>query len=110
MACRTVRPFPVPLTVAEVGPPRYDRGVMVSKVLEETPAALAGIEVGDVLITADGAPIDNAGDVSEVLAGKGDGSAAAVRELTGAEMSLAMGRPNVIHAAAAEGGATRRLI
>jgi hypothetical protein len=25
-------------------------------------------------------------------------------------MSLAMGRPNVIHAAAAEGGATRRLI
>jgi hypothetical protein len=33
-----------------------------------------------------------------------------VRELTGAEMSLAMGRPNVIHAAAAEGGATRRLI
>jgi len=35
---------------------------------------------------------------------------AAIRELTGAEMSLAMGRPNVIHAAAAEGGATRRLI
>ncbi|HJU32244.1 MAG TPA: RNA-binding protein [Hyphomicrobiaceae bacterium] len=46
----------------------------------------------------------------KALAGKGDGSAAAVRELTGAEMSLAMGRPNVIHAAAAEGGATRRLI
>ena len=50
-----------------------DRGVMVSKVLEETPASLAGIEVGDVLISADGAPIDNAGDVSEVLAGKGEG-------------------------------------
>jgi predicted RNA-binding protein YlxR (DUF448 family) len=33
-----------------------------------------------------------------------------VRELTGAELSLAMGRPNVIHAAAAEGGASRRLI
>jgi uncharacterized protein len=36
--------------------------------------------------------------------------APAIRELTGAEMSLAIGRPNVIHAAAAEGGATRRLI
>jgi predicted RNA-binding protein YlxR (DUF448 family) len=33
-----------------------------------------------------------------------------VGELTGAEMSLAMGRPNVVHAAAAEGGATRRLL
>jgi len=33
-----------------------------------------------------------------------------IGELTGAEMSLAMGRPNVVHAAAAEGGATRRLL
>ena len=39
-----------------------------------------------------------------------DGPATVIRELTGAEMSLAMGRPNVIHAAAAEGGATHRLI
>lgn len=39
-----------------------------------------------------------------------EGRTAAIRELTGSEMSLAMGRPNVIHAAAAEGGATRRLI
>jgi predicted RNA-binding protein YlxR (DUF448 family) len=33
-----------------------------------------------------------------------------IGELTGAELSLAMGRPNVIHAAAAGGGATNRLI
>jgi hypothetical protein len=33
-----------------------------------------------------------------------------IRELTSAEMSLATGRPNVIHAAAAGGGATHRLI
>jgi predicted RNA-binding protein YlxR (DUF448 family) len=39
-----------------------------------------------------------------------DAEAAIVRELTCAELSLAIGRPNVIHAAAAEGGATRRLI
>jgi predicted RNA-binding protein YlxR (DUF448 family) len=39
-----------------------------------------------------------------------DAEAAIVRELTGSELSLAIGRPNVIHAAAAEGGASRRLI
>jgi predicted RNA-binding protein YlxR (DUF448 family) len=44
------------------------------------------------------------------LAKDGAATEAAIRELSGAEMSLAMGRPNVIHAAAAEGGATRRLI
>jgi uncharacterized protein len=44
------------------------------------------------------------------LARGGDAPVAAIRELSGAEMSLAMGRPNVIHAAAAEGGASRRLI
>jgi hypothetical protein len=47
-----------------------DRGVMVSKVIAETPAAQAGIAVGDVLVTADGSPIDNAGDVTEVLKDK----------------------------------------
>jgi uncharacterized protein len=42
---------------------------------------------------------------------KGSGARVApIRDLSGAEMSLAMGRPNVIHAAAAEGGASRRLI
>jgi hypothetical protein len=47
-----------------------DRGVMVSKVLDSTPASRAGIEVGDVLVTADDAAIDTAGDVTRVLAGK----------------------------------------
>jgi predicted RNA-binding protein YlxR (DUF448 family) len=46
----------------------------------------------------------------KALTGLESAPARIVRELTGAEMSLAMGRPNVIHAAAAEGGATRRLI
>jgi serine protease Do len=50
-----------------------DRGVMVSKVVENTPAAAAGIEVGDVLMTADGSPVVTAGDVTHVLAGKQTG-------------------------------------
>jgi predicted RNA-binding protein YlxR (DUF448 family) len=46
----------------------------------------------------------------KALARAGEDEPAIVRELAGAELSLAMGRPNVIHAAAAEGGASRRLI
>ncbi|HVR30384.1 MAG TPA: PDZ domain-containing protein [Thermoanaerobaculia bacterium] len=50
-----------------------DRGVMVSKVLEDTPAARAGIEVGDVLIAADGSPVAAASDITRVLSGKEPG-------------------------------------
>jgi predicted RNA-binding protein YlxR (DUF448 family) len=44
------------------------------------------------------------------LLGGGDPTPLIVCELTGAELSLAMGRPNVVHAAAAEGGASQRLV
>jgi predicted RNA-binding protein YlxR (DUF448 family) len=44
------------------------------------------------------------------LLGPDAAAGATVGELTGAELSLAMGRPNVIHAAAAGGGAAHRLI
>jgi PDZ domain-containing protein len=50
-----------------------DRGVMVSKVIADTPAAQAGIAVGDVLVSADGSPIGNAGDVSDALKEKEPG-------------------------------------
>jgi uncharacterized protein len=45
-------------------------------------------------------------------AGGAEGQPAAriVQELTSAELSLAMGRPTVVHAAAAEGGASRQLL
>ena len=46
----------------------------------------------------------------KALSGVHDASPAIIRELASAELSLAMGRPSVIHAAAAEGGASRRLI
>jgi predicted RNA-binding protein YlxR (DUF448 family) len=44
------------------------------------------------------------------LMGSAAAEMATVRELTGAEMSLAIGRSNVIHAAAAEGGASQRIV
>lgn len=46
----------------------------------------------------------------KALLGQEAALAAILRELGNADLSLAMGRPNVIHAAAAEGGASRRLI
>lgn len=65
-----------------------------------------------VLHAADAAP-DGVGKLDrkfKALNASVDAEAAIVRELTGSELSLAIGRPNVIHAAAAEGGASRRLI
>jgi predicted RNA-binding protein YlxR (DUF448 family) len=66
-----------------------------------------------VLIHAAEAAADGVGKLDRQfkgLHGSEGTPAPIVSELTSAEMSLAMGRPNVVHAAAAEGGATRRLI
>jgi len=73
------------------------------------------IEGGEAvaLIHAADAAADGVGKLDrtfKALRGPNDTPAAIVRELAGAELSLAMGRPNVIHAAAAEGGASLRLI
>jgi len=50
-----------------------DRGVMVSKVLDDTPAAEAGLRVGDVVVTADGKAVGTAGDITQVLSAKEPG-------------------------------------
>jgi len=66
-----------------------------------------------VLIHAGDAAADGVAKLDgkfNALAKDGAAQTASIRDLSGTEMSLAMGRPNVIHAAAAEGGATRRLI
>jgi len=73
------------------------------------------IEAGEAvaLIHAADAAADGVGKLDrkfKALRGPNDTPATIVRELAGAELSLAMGRPNVIHAAAAEGGASLRLI
>lgn len=84
--------------------------------------AVAGFAKVEELITGEGAAVllhasdaanDGVGKLDrkfKAVTGNEGSPATIVCELTGAEMSLAMGRPNVIHAAAAEGGATRRLI
>ena len=46
----------------------------------------------------------------KALLGPEQSEVATVCELTGIELDLAMGRSNVVHAAASEGGATRRIL
>jgi serine protease Do len=49
------------------------RGVLVSKVSEGSPAERAGLEVGDVIIKADGTRIQRARDLTEVIQDKEKG-------------------------------------
>jgi vacuolar-type H+-ATPase subunit H len=49
---------------------REGNGVLVSKVLEGTPAEDAGIEVGDLIVSVDGEEVEDHGDISEALEGK----------------------------------------
>jgi hypothetical protein len=47
-----------------------DTGILISKILEDTPAEHAGIEVGDLIVAIDGETIEDAGDVRHALLGK----------------------------------------
>ncbi len=54
-------------------------GVRVTTVDEDRPAGPLGIEVGDVVVAVDGAPVANLADLRRVLGGKRFGDALAVR-------------------------------
>lgn len=54
------------------GAPR-DAGILVGKVVADSPAAKAGVRVGDVIIEVDGKRIDHAWDVLTATAGKKKG-------------------------------------
>jgi uncharacterized protein len=72
----------------------------------ETGRAVALIHASDA--AADG--VDKLDRKYKAIGGLEGAPATIIRELAGAELSLAFGRSNVIHAAAAEGGASHRLI
>jgi predicted RNA-binding protein YlxR (DUF448 family) len=78
-------------------------------------------KVGELIAWGKAAVLIHAADGSEDGAGKLDrkfkalvgpdqASEATVRELTGAELDLAIGRSNVVHAAASGGGASQRIL
>ncbi len=49
------------------------RGVLVTAVTEDGPAAKAGVKAGDVITAIDGEEIDSPGDVSRVITSKKEG-------------------------------------
>jgi membrane-associated protease RseP (regulator of RpoE activity) len=50
-----------------------DAGVLVSKVVPDSPAAKAGIRVGDIITAIDGSGVDSPGDVTRVVRDKKKG-------------------------------------
>ena len=66
-----------------------------------------------VLLHAADAAADGAAKLDrrfKALRGPQDAAAATVRQLSSAELSLAIGRANVVHAAASAGGASQRIV
>ena len=55
-----------------------DAGVLVQKVEPGTPAAKAGLKVGDVVTRVDGTPVESAGDVTSAVGQKKAGDVVAV--------------------------------
>jgi serine protease Do len=49
------------------------KGVLVTSVVEDGPAAKAGVKAGDVITAVDGQEVDSPGDVSRVISGKKEG-------------------------------------
>jgi S1-C subfamily serine protease len=81
------RPLP-PAVAARVG---LERAVEVVQVIEDGPAAHAGLEVGDVLLTIDGVRLEDASDLQRLMVGERIGrpiEATVLRD--GAERSMTL--------------------
>jgi membrane-associated protease RseP (regulator of RpoE activity) len=62
-----------------------DRGVLVDSVRPESPAARAGVRVGDVIVEVDGAAIASASDVLDALGDRKQGEAIAIAAIRGGQ-------------------------
>jgi serine protease Do len=61
------------------------RGVLVQNVQEDGPAASAGIQQGDVLLSIDGEPLESAGDLQQEIAERSPGDDVAIELLRDGE-------------------------
>ena len=83
----------VRLSAAQAGTGAPTGGVLVVQVMEGSAAERAGLLVGDVLISLDGAPLDSPDRLLEALSGRG-GQTATVRRLRGtiaSDVTVALG-------------------
>ena len=60
-----------------LGGPR-EAGVLVSKIEEDSPAAQAGLEVGDIITAVDGETVEDASDLRRAIASREAGAAVAI--------------------------------
>jgi len=51
-----------------------ERGMLVTRVLADTPAEQAGIAVGDLIVAIDGEPVESAGDIRRAIGSKAGAS------------------------------------
>lgn len=58
-----------------------ERGVMISKVVADSPAATAGVAVGDILLSVDGAAIDGEWDLIREIGQYGEGETVSIEVL-----------------------------
>lgn len=68
---------------------RTARGALVAQVLEGSPAARAGIERGDVIVSVDGRPVSSAQEVKNIVGLKGSGVTVQMRLLRGNDERVA---------------------
>jgi C-terminal processing protease CtpA/Prc len=60
-----------------------DRGVLVDRLRPDSPAARAGVRVGDVVIQVDAAPAASVGDIVDAIADRRSGDAVALEVVRG---------------------------
>jgi membrane-associated protease RseP (regulator of RpoE activity) len=60
-----------------------ENGVLVGSVEENSPAAKAGLKVGDIVLSIDGKDVESQGDVRRAISGKKDGDSARIEVLRG---------------------------
>lgn len=74
---------PVHLPEAQRGPDGQERGLLLVRVEEGSPAAQGGLLLGDVLLALDGVTVEDPSDLQVLLAGTRVGRAVPVRVLRG---------------------------
>jgi serine protease DegQ len=62
---------------------RHDRGLLVAQVAPDSPAERAGVLVGDVIVAAEGRPVDDLDDLLALLTAERVGTSAGLRVVRG---------------------------
>ncbi|MGQ0650387.1 MAG: S1C family serine protease [Gemmatimonadaceae bacterium] len=82
-----LQPVRLPSNVASQLSPSQDVGLMVVSVDEGAPAAVAGVQLGDVVVAFDGQPVTDPGEMLVQLSGERVGSQARLRVVRAGQLT-----------------------